>query len=647
MGIERIMPIQVISDAARAEKSARHGHISTLGFWFARRPTGLSRVLIAAAGIDQERIAAVPDLCEELLGRYPEARGDVELSLVRLMEDLAPWRAYRDGNLMSLAGRLLAASGIGTIMDPFSGGGSIPLEGARLGLTANAGDLNPAAVILLQTMLKSLPNSTPEVLAAFERCIAEGSRRLADTISRELDGPTATSTLAAILWAWQVQCPSCDDRFPLIANPRLRTKNPLATAVVRQANGVWKAELVPGAGSPTIRSGKATCPNCLHEIGSSVLMQYRRDELMDEVPYCAVWLDGGKKTYSVASEFLESLSVDPNFDPAFETELAVPLDPSGVRHLWSMPYGVTHVGDVFSARQKVVLGLAIRTLQAVGREASRHLDDSDSEALEVLLALVGVRLSLYSSRHSWWQGVGEFPAQTFVRQALPMVWNYVEIPPISIGAGGLTSAAKWVKLAGAELVAVGGNHDVWQGSATKVPLRDASVDLVVTDPPYFDSITYAYLSDVFYPIYRYALAGSASWGNAVSEAQSPRAEEAIVDRTHKSVKNPKGAEHFTEVMTQSFRECARVLKPAGRLVVMYGHKKEIAWTSLLTAINDAGLAVVDAVELDSERGNKFKHAVVEHLGTSVSLFCEHRTESRRQTLEEVRALCDGPSLVPA
>ena len=634
------LDVKTVSRNAKSEKSARQGHISTLGFWFARRPTGLCRAVILASGLAPAKISKKVGLVERLMARYPEAT-DLEAALSALTSEISAWQAYRDVALMDLAKDLLSISGCTSLVDPFGGGGSIPLEGRRLGLNVGTGDLNPAASILLRAMLKALPEASPAVLKAFERAIAQTSEWLATEKDSWLPR-IEDAEVSAILWAWIVHCHGCGDSYPLVANPLLSDKSDLALGLVRGV-GIWETVVVGRSeGISTVSEGKASCPNCNATLDSRALMEVRRAGLLSERPCAVVTVDArGARSYLTDASLLARIPCELRAE--LPDEFRLTLDAAGIRHLWAMAYGIEAVADVFSVRQVAELIAVMSRLRSETENVAGSLSAQDEAALQILVALVAVRLSLYNSRHSWWQGKGEFPAQTFVRQALSMVWNYCEIPPSSRQAGGLLSAANWVRTAAEPLISWPGKAaaTVWCGPAENQPLEDASVDLIVTDPPYFDSITYAYLSDVFYPVYRFMLSGTEAWGDLVKEPSSPRDREAIVDRPHKSVHHGKTGSHFTEVMTASFSECRRVIRPSGSLVVMYGHKKEEAWIALLEAISESGFMVVDAIELTSERGAKFKHSKVEHLAESVALVCRPTRQGHPPmpcSLDEIRSL---------
>jgi adenine-specific DNA methylase len=598
-----------------------------------------------AAGLDVKRVKRNAKLCGELMSRYPESL-DLEDALVHLTSELSVWSAFRDADLMSLASSVLRQSGCRKLSDPFGGGGSIPLEAARLGLSVGTGDLNPASVILLRTMLKVLPSASSKVFEAFD-AVVERVGKIITSDFAELFPCEGDSEVAALLWAWNLECPSCGDLFPLISNPILSTKSNKSIGLERH-DGIWVSRVVTlKNGTVTVSQGSACCPNCATLIDSKSLMALRRAKAMGEKVYAIVLSNSDKsRSYVTNAESIEAIPNVEECDITIPNEFRLPLDGSGIRHLWAMAYGVVSVSDVFSSRQIQTLSAVMRELRNEAAFEAQGLEDNDAAALQVLIALIAVRLSLYNSRHSWWQGKGEFPAQTFVRQALSMVWNYCEISPASTLAGGLESASRWVQSAAKPLTSKPYSEtcSVWYGSAEEQPLESESVELIVTDPPYFDSVTYAYLSDVFYPVYRIMLMDSAEWSDLIVSKSSPRDREAIVDRPHKSIVDFKSASHFQDVMTESFAECRRVIRNSGTMVVMYGHKKESAWTSLLQSIADGGFVVTAATELVSERGSKFQHAKVEHLENSVALICSPTKAGRIPmpvTPSQIRSMVDN------
>jgi adenine-specific DNA methylase len=198
-----------------------------------------------------------------------------------------------------------------------------------------------------------------------------------------------------------------------------------------------------------------------------------------------------------------------------------------------------------------------------------------------------------------------------------MVWNYVEIPPMSIGAGGWRSSSKWVVKALEHIQTVDGEASVAQSDAAKTSIPSDSLDLVVIDPPYFDSITYAYLSDFFYPWMKVLL--SSQYPDWFAPSVTPKEQELIVDRKHKLAPSPKSGEFFAEKMTSCLIEARRILAPNGLVVLMYGHKELPAWIALFKAIKSSGLRVTVSWPIHTERKTKFKHSRVDALGVSCVL----------------------------
>ncbi len=254
-----------------------------------------------------------------------------------------------------------------------------------------------------------------------------------------------------------------------------------------------------------------------------------------------------------------------------------------------MQYGIKTTADLFNQRQGIaLLEVQAEIERAFGLVNSSTLTAREQKALKVLLTLILNRLLMYNSRHSWWQPKGEFPANIFVRQAIPMVWSYVEMPVDSPAAGGFSSALKWMCLVADHCRKLPRRGTVAMSDAAKCELADSSVDVMTLDPPYYDVIVYAYLSDVFYVWMRSLL--SDVLPGLFKQSVTPKLEEAIVDRPHKMAPSPKGDKHFRRKMTEAFCEVRRVLKPDGRLLLMFGHKKGKAWDAIMTHFLTLGLA---------------------------------------------------------
>lgn len=643
--IETDFPIEPVSAACAAEKSIRQEHISTLQMWWARRPLGVCRSAIFAALCPTPAEIDASKECTAILNRLAPGSKSSRAKLLDVTARLATWEATRDRALLAGARELLAANKdkAPLVIDTFAGGGSFPIEALRLGLDAFAGELNPVAVTALRTALHDLPAPSDELLDAYNRGADFVGRHLSKILA-PLYGEDAKRALA-YFWCLTFTCPKCGVAAPLLRDRWLaRGRRSVAVDLLAEGNrfvfsvhDAKSSREKSDAAKGTVRQKGATCAKCGHAVSTAWLRERGCAGELGEQLYAKLEQQpGGGRAYSAVASPDEALAASAALRKVTNRRLRevpnAPFDPNGVRHLWAMQYGVTSTAMLYNRRQSVALlelahGLDLATTDLEGTYSAEVV-----RAARVLLVLTFNRLVMYGTRHAWWQSNGEFPANMFGRQAIPMVWNYVEMPPHSDGAAGWGSARVWVAKVARHLTQIPKKGTVHLGDAASVPLESGTVDLVTIDPPYFDSITYAYLADVFYAWMR-PLLGAGEHGDFIPEV-SPKAEEAIVDRKHTLAPAPKSAAHFKRKMSESLKEARRVLKPNGRLLLMYGHKKAEAWEAVLRSLFDAGFVPTASWPVHTERKAKFRHGKVAALSTSCLLVCEPAAlaKSKRQAL---------------
>lgn len=630
-----LLPVDDISLSCASEKSIRHGHISTLQFWWARRPLAICRSTIFLALCPTlevlEANPAVLKKLRELLG-FDNRKSTSEL-LSMFSARLARWESTKDKSILELARsiiRLKYPDGP-VILDPFAGGGSIPLEALRLGAKVYAGDLNPVAFCSLDLALRLLPKQGPKIFYLYKTIAKEVSDELDKQLSNLYqEGENAL----AFIWAKSYRCPTCNCVTPLVRSRVLaRGKRDIIYTFKYKAddfpeihiNYTPSEEEIKAARNATVDAKGAKCQKCGHKVGTDYLQKEGCSGRLGEIPISCYCVKEGKKEYvaikSVHSQF--NAALDKNESSMAKAE-DIAFDKNAVRHIWAMQYGITTVRDLFNARQYI----SLRIIQKIIIERLCDLKDADSDTqktIAVLLSLTLNRIVMYSNRHSWWQANGEFPANIFIRQAISMVWDYVEIPPTSRYASGWRSASDWILRAIDGFKDIKNQAEVWCGDASHIPVNNGSVDLLFTDPPYFDSITYAYLSDLFYALMKPIL--STLYKEEFSSESTPKKNEAIVDRKHKDAPEAKTAEHFRAKMEEFFKDARRVIKPDGALVLMYGHKSALAWASILEPLVNNTFSICTTIPIHTERKVKFKHSKIDALGTSCLIYSTISTQN--------------------
>lgn len=676
-------PIAEVSRHAAREKNIRHGHPSTLHLWWARRPLASSRaVLLALLWPDPcdplcpaEFKAQARELLPQLQGKVGPTDEDLRRALLKFIADFANWDNAAQPTYLEVSRALvkaahLPAPGSGRqaayepplVVDPFAGGGSIPLEALRLGCEAFASDLNPVACLILKVMLEDIPRHGPKLAEDLRRVGAEIKRQaekeLADLYPKDPDGATPI----AYLWARTVRCeePDCGANIPLLRTGWLvarksksgnykkllsldlsgdRSSKTLSSALTTHT---VPTRALPNAGHGTIKNGKATCLCCgctmsgqrvkaqlvLQNGGTDVASRYGLSD-SDGATLLSVIVrtpEGLRYRLPAERDFMALAAAHEREGTmrstigaaAFPFEPINPIRPSpnarGVSGATRI--GITDFGRLFTARQKV----ALRTLLDVVPLAARH------EGLARVLGLAITKLSERSSSFVTWINSTEAPRGTFARQALTIAWDFIELVPFADDEEYLELIEAMAVVA--ELVAscVARSGQVEQASAASIPLPDDSSGIVFTDPPYYDAIPYADLSDFFLV---WLKRGGFITPNAALDGDtglSPKAEECTWNQAHFVNGVPKSRASFEAKVSEAFAEMRRVLAPQGIASIVFAHKTTEGWEALLTGMIRAGFSLSASWPIATERAARLNAKEAAALATSVHLICRPRPD---------------------
>jgi len=296
-----------------------------------------------------------------------------------------------------------------------------------------------------------------------------------------------------------------------------------------------------------------------------------------------------------------------------------PLPPIGALGFRVQRYGMLQWGDLFTARQKVALTTLAR---AVSNQPRRRND-----AVPSTMAMVVGRCADYGSSGVIWAEAGEFVAHTFGRQALPLVWDFAESVPWSDSSGGLDGAIDWTARVTEAWAASSAGH-LQPADATQCPLPDAAAQVWFTDPPYYDAVPYADLSDFFFVWLKRAqpdhplLRDPFDPGNPLS----PKMREAVQDETKKDNGRPKDRAWFEETMAAAFAEGRRVLRQDGVASVVFAHKTTEGWEALLSGMIRGGWTITGSWPIATERPGRLRSQDSAALATSVHLVCRPRPD---------------------
>ncbi len=697
--IEVELPIKRISAHARREKAIRHGHISTLHIWWARRPLAACRAVICSAlwpdpadplcpqafieAARKQMLAWAPYerqklLSEESRKRFEKARqnpaifndvAELRSAVLDFVADFANWdnsnvREYLDtSRALTQAAHVALGGAPGTrplLVDPFAGGGSIPLEALRVGADAFASDLNPVPVLLNKVVLEYIPR--------YGQLLADEVRKWGDWIKREAEIELAEfypkdadgATPIAYLWARTIRCegPGCGAQVPFIRSLWLSKKKNRSTAIqlvpnpkarcvdfriiIKQREG-WvdqanpKVRIANPQFDGTVKRGSATCPCCSFTTPVARVreqLKSRRGGANDARLFCVVTtrlLESGRYYRLPVESDLRAVkkarSELKRQKGAHEVPISfVPderLDVRGIRHTWAMIYGISEWGDCFTDRQALALGTFARLIRRLDDQIGKSADPAFISAIQSVLALAVGRLADYSSSLCRWVASGEFIGNTFGRQALPMMWDFCEVYPSSDSTGGFPGACDWiVAVLNREAVSSLSVGHAQVASATAHPLPDDSASAIVTDPPYYDAVPYAFLSDFFYVWLRRNLINVHP--DLFDSTVVAKDAEIVVDRPHEMSNSTHDIEYYERELTKAFGEARRVLRPDGIGTIVFASKTTASWEAILKAVVDAGWIVTGSWPIDTEMEARIAAAGQARLASSVHLVCRPR-----------------------
>jgi putative DNA methylase len=667
--IEVALPLEAINKESAREKSIRHGHPSTLHLWWARRPLAACRAVLFASLVDDP--SSVPE-------QFPtEADQDKERQrLFRMIEELVKWENSNNQTLLKSAHDEILKSTNGNpppIYDPFCGGGSIPLEAQRLGLEAHGSDLNPVAVLITKALIEFPPKfaGKPPVNQGAKAKMSgkgmwTGARGLADDIRyygewmrdrafervghlypkvklpKEHGGGEAT--VIAWLWARTIICPNpaCGTRMPLVRSFALLTKagrRTWAEPVVDHTSRSVRFEVRTGDGpipEGTVNRRGAKCVAC----GTPVSFEYVRaqGQAGRMTPQLMAIAAEGSKGRVYVTPFDEQIAAT---TPAtFSAFLDADL-PHNPRDFKTPNYGIIKFGELFSKRQLAVLTTFCDLIpEARARACADGASSEYADSISIYLGLVASKATVFHNTLARWRPGEGKSAPAFGRQALPMVWDFAELNPFA-GAGGdfsgiIDGAAKVISSVG-----LGRPGTVDQLDATVLQANAIKRSLVSTDPPYYDNIGYAELSDFFYLWLRKCL--SAIVPQLFSTLMTPKAQELIASPYRFDGDKDRARAFFETGFGSAFEGVRAIHDVAYPLTVYYafkqvesdeddegGRETEIAstgWETMLEGLLKADYQVTGTWPTRTEGSTRLLSMGTNSLASSIVLVCRLRSHT--------------------
>ena len=654
--IEVTFPIEELSGSGARQ-------ITGLHTWWARRPLGPTRATTYAALVDNPSVSPQKKDNDALLTNnvipHPSKHS--------FISELSRWENALNPLWIDQARRDILDSNNGKppkVLDPFGGGGSIPLETLRLGCETHSCDLNPVSVLIQKCTLEypqrygmRLYN---DVKKWGEHILMQVKQELQPFYPIEPDG----SEVYANLWAHTLPCQNldCPIVIPLMKNFWLaKTKSNKRIALLPskldkqihfQIVGIG-FEPIPSNFDPskegTIKNAVVTCPVCRNTIPAEDTRRLFQDGEVGEHMLAVVTkhpnISG--KAYRLASnadfEVFKSsqrhllkkrniLMDDWGYNPIPDEPTLEKIGSGAERSISMHQYDLRDWGSLYNHRQQLTLiSFTEKIREAYPIILSKV--DNDPEYARVITTYLGLWLNCVadnSSNFCTWESSSESVSHVFGRQALSIAWDYAESNPLRVASNRLNTLLKPLEHLSRMRTSPA---NVKQSSATSLPYPDNTFNAVLTDPPYYDNVPYAYRADFFYVWLKRSI--GELYPDLLQEQLTPKNDE-IVAYGHLDGGLAVGKQLFEDGLSKAFREIHRVLKPEGIAVIVYAHKLTSGWETLINALLDSGLVITAAWPIDTEVKSRLRARNTASLASSIYMVARKSEQKEFGLHKEVR-----------
>jgi adenine-specific DNA methylase len=731
--IEVALPIREISAESVRDKNIHHAHISHLHIWWARRPLAASRAVVFAslvpdpddprcpadfrAAVERHLKTHVPaELKHYRRGResrreedpYRPYEGVPDTLRNRLLMFIAKWSpeslAFEAGKakkepdpkyllddrslvkwetsdpenaqgreVLRIARDLVKVAhggNVPTVLDPFAGGGAIPLEAGRLGCQAIANDYNPVAYLILRATCefpqkygkpgkrKALIEEfgkeverevqVPNVLVHdFEEWATWILRRAREKIGHLYPPGKDGRPVVGYLWARTVPCsnPSCRGEIPLLRSLLLCNKADKKVALTMEVDkkrrtvrfGIAEGkEIADTAGTAMDRA--ARCPFCHQPTAVEEIKRASFEGTFAERMVAVIVEDKKGKDYRPVEDLDENAfeAAKAIRDPSFAPNEAMPDSPDLVS---GRGWNFKTWGSLFNPRQLAAMQAFVSSLHEALEAMKEEVGDEEyRRCLGLYLGLWLDRVAVFNNNVTRWRSSHQKSETPFGGQAIPMIWDYPEVNPLADTSGTASTQLQYMlKVIEHERFVNGSARQastILLGNAASLPLESQAVDCVVTDPPYDDAISYGDLSDFFYVWLKRSI--GSLFPEAFSTLLTPKADEATSLRHRHEGSQERARAHYRRLLKQSFGEALRLVRDPKLVTVMFAHQSTDAWTALLSALFEAGLSPDATWPIATEMPKTALALGTASLETSVTVACRPRVVGSAAAFKQVR-----------
>jgi putative DNA methylase len=687
--IEVAIPLDDINVEAAREKSIRHGHPSTLHLWWARRPLAACRAVLFAQLVDDPESPGAPKAYLKLIdqldetkyppNKTPASRRD---KLFAFIKELVKWENSNNPQILNLAHSLINASCDGNpppVYDPFSGGGSIPLEAQRLGLEAYGSDLNPVAVLIGKALIEIPPKFAgqapvnPEAqnqkkvtsswtgakgLAEDVRYYGQWMRdkaweRIGHLYPKVKDEDGNELTVIAWIWTRTVASPNPilnNSHVPLVRSFTLSSKKgkeAYVEPIITSDNKFYHFEVRQGKlpkhledgtvnrqGGTCLLTGTAMPFAYIREEGKAGRMGSRLMAIVAEGRKGRVYLNPTPEMESIAK------SANPTWKPSGET-------PAKLTGGTCYNYGLDEWAKLFTDRQLTALAtfseLVTEAREQVKQDALAAGLPNDgtpfaeggtgaqayADALSIYLSMAIDRSANTLCTIARWTADRQQTVTAFSRQAIPMTWDYPEVNPFAKAAGDYQVSVEAIEKTLKSL-----SPSKFSGMCSQ---KDAASDwinerklVVSTDPPYYDNIGYADLSDFFYVWLKKSL--QEVYPQLFSTLLVPKASE-LVATPYRHGGKENAEKFFMDGMTQAMQNMTTNAADGYPVTIYYAFKQaetkdgdvsSTGWATFLEAMISAGFAITGTWPMRTELANRMIGSGTNALASSIVMVCRNR-----------------------